>query len=214
MATDLIYSRGEFIRLCGIKSNTFNQRAFQDENALAWGRRKPLHKGEYTPLDAIGMLLTSMVSYYVRIDMRTSSSIVVKYWREWLKGVAAAEREMNAPRPEQSFVVIGASFKDSKRREREDFIPSRITVGFGRGRAAAIEVAELEAKREHDTLFCLAMQDVIKALRANSQLSKVPLPDMLCPGPPESDAFEQWVKATTDHMSATDRAKSRAKATA
>jgi hypothetical protein len=207
MIEEKIYPRDEFLRLVRMKSNSFNQRSHQRENALGWGLRKPIHQGEYGPIDAIGMLLTSMFSYYARIDLKSAADVVTTHWLPWTRALAAAERNMDGS--EEDYFAVGVSFKNKEDwSKKRDFTPSRVTAGFGKRQAA---VNEVEKKGPHDNIIMLPLQTVVRALHANAESArpKIELPKMLCPAPPDSPEFDQWVAAKTEYLSRTDKAKGR-----
>jgi hypothetical protein len=207
--TEKNYSRPTFVKLCRIAPQSFNQRNTDGQNAMAWGRRKPVHHGVYTPLDACAMLLTSMLSYFARIDLKSAADVVVDHWPSWIRALAAAERNMDAVRSDQDYFVVGVTYKEdwsNTGRREKDFTPSRLSVGFGKLQKATDE-AERDGK--HDVIFPLPMQAVVSALRGNAEMArpKIEVPDFLCPGPPESEAFKQWFAAETAHVRRTDKSK-------
>jgi hypothetical protein len=173
-----ILSRAEFLRLLEIKGTTLDQRAFKGEIAFAFGCPIPAHTGEYLPLDALAVLLTSMLNAYAKIELKWAATAVREHWDKCLQLLQRAEREAGG---EELFFAVGTTIGGKQ----------IVEVGTAREAAKKIEAALGETGDSLVNVFFMSIQRVLRQLRANARIFKVNLPEHLTVQPDDPD-YEKW----------------------
>jgi len=196
-----VLSRGDFLRLVGVKSSTLDQRVLTGEAAFALGYRKPAHIGEYLVLDAVAMLLGSMLNRRAGLELKAAVDAVRTNWEGWLELLTKAERFPEPDYPAQCFAVVWL------------FAPSGLAPRVVMGEPH--EIAAAVARESVYTATFISMQFVLRHLRvnANDAKPKIALPDKLTIAPDDKPAYENWRREIAAYQEAAE-ARFRARATA
>jgi hypothetical protein len=170
-------SRDEFLRLLRLKSTTLDQRVLMGQAAFAFGCQKPAHVGEYLVLDAVAMLLSSILNQRAGLELKPAADAVREHWEGWLALVTKDERFPIADDP-QLFFAVAWLWIDHK-------LTHRVVMG------GASEIAAALAGEPVDTVNSISIRRVLHHLRSNAQLAKVALPERLTIAPNEP-GYENW----------------------
>jgi len=181
MFQDRILSRDEFLRLLKLKSTTLDQRIHINETAFAFGLSRPAHIGEYLVLDAMAMLLASMLHGLAKVQPSRAAEMVRSRWQDWLAGLAQAERQMNAATSGQTYFAVGTDYKGNQ----------TAMVGTPKEVNAALEAGG--GPFAYASLYFMSLQRVIRILRENARQAKIELPKFLTPDP-SRDEFDRWLE--------------------
>jgi hypothetical protein len=202
MLQDRILSREEFLRLLQIRGTTLDWRVFKGEISLAFGCPINAHVNEYLPLDAVAVMMTSMLSR--ELGMKVAAAVVRESWDIWLRLVQAAESDPRLykeplPANDQQFLALGL----------KNGGPPKVTAG--------LMAYCLEQLNGYANIRGIAIQAVLRQLRTNARIYKVALPDRFTVSPldPEHPAWLAEVAAYQKlaHARFKDKAKAkRAKA--
>jgi hypothetical protein len=190
MLQDRMLGRDEFLRLLQMRGTTLDWRLFKGEISLAFGCRINAVFNEYLPLDAVAVMLTSMLSRELdggSRGLRIAAAVVRETWDLWLKLVMAAESDArlykNEPLPanEQQYLVLGL----------KEGAPPKVVAGLMAAPPPprpAGRSGDQGDRQQPDCLSQLAdyplirgisIQAVLRQLRANARIYKVDLPDRL-----------------------------------
>jgi hypothetical protein len=172
------FNRDEFLRLLILKSTTFDQRVLMGQAALALGCQKPAHTGEYLVLDAVAMLLVSMLNW-LGVELKPAADAVREHWEGWLELVTRAERAPLPDNAELFFCVAGVLSLDS------GLVSDRVEMGEHHEIAAAFA-----GESTYRPAF-VSIHRVLHQLRINAQHANVALPDRLTIAPNEP-GYENW----------------------
>lgn len=193
-------SRPDFLGLVGVKSSTLDQRVLTGEAAFALGCKKPAHTGEYLVLDAVAMLLSSMLNRFAGLGLKAAAETVQKHWEGWLTLVTKAERFPTPDDPLLFFAVVWLSL--------ESGLTPRVVMG------RTDEIAAALAGQPVYTVNSISMGRVLHQLRTNAKFANVALPERFTIAPNEP-GFENWwaeIRTYQDRAKARTRAKAKAKA--
>jgi len=160
------FNRDEFLRLLILKSTTFDQRVLMGQAALALGCQKPAHTGEYLVLDAVAMLLVSMLNR-LGVELKPAADAVREHWKGWLELVTRVERAPLPDNAELFFCVAGVLSLDS------GLVSDRVEMGKHH------EIAAAFARESAYRPAFVSMHRVLHQLRINAQHANVALPDRL-----------------------------------
>ena len=192
--------RPDFLRLLIFRPSKFDQRAALGQVALALGCQKPAHIGEYLFLDAIAVMLTSMLAA-TGLELKPAADAVREHWKAWLDLVTKTERE---PLPENSelFFAVATMFDRSH----------RVEVGETREIAAALG----EANEALHTVGFVSIHRVLHQLRINAEIAKpeIVLPERftIAGGEPGFQAWWADIDAYRERAGARAEAKAKTKA--
>ena len=172
-----VVSRDEFLALVGVKPSTLYQRTFTGEAAFALGCHKPAHVGEYLVLDAVAMILASMLNRFCGLELKSAAEEVRTNWEAWLELVTKAERwgERHADDPRLFFAVAWLSLE-----------PRRYRVFLGEAHKIA------EALPAQTTPCFVSIALVLRHLRANAKRAKITLPQRLTIDQDDKPAYARW----------------------
>jgi len=92
MVQAMNFARGVLLDVFGIEGNAWHQRQHRGEVALAFGMERPVFANEFGELDVFAVGLTWLIVILAKVDMKEAAELVREYWREWLEGLAFAER--------------------------------------------------------------------------------------------------------------------------
>jgi len=199
-------SRSDFLRLVGVKSSTLDQRVLTGEAAFALGCHRPAHVGEYLVLDAVAMLVASMLNCFAGLDLKAAAGLVREHWQGWLTLVTKAERPMTEG-SQLFFAITWLSLEPG--------------LSHRRYRVAMGEAHEIMAALAGDSIYTvnsISMHRVLHHLRSNAELAKpkIILPQRLTIAPHEA-GYENWrveIRAYQERAEARFKAKTGAKAKA
>jgi hypothetical protein len=189
--------RTDFLRLLIYGSSKFDQRTALGQVALALGCEKPAHAGWYLYLDAIAVMLTSMLKA-TGLELKPAADAVREHWKAWLDLVTKAERE---PLPENSelFFAVATMFDGSP----------RVEVGETQEILAALR----RANQDLHTVYFASIHRVLHQLRVNAQLAKpkIALPERftIAEGEPGHDAWWADIEAYRERAGARAEAKAK-----
>jgi len=194
-------NRDEFLRLLILKSATFDQRMLMGQAALALGCQKPAHTGEYLVLDAVAMLLVSLLNR-LGVELKPAADAVREHWEGWLELVTRAERAPLPDNPELFFCIAGVLSLDS------GLVSDKVEMGRHHEVFAAFAGEEL-----YRPAF-VSMHRVLHQLRINAQHANVALPDRLtiARGEPGYKNWRREIDAYRARAEARFRAKAKVKA--
>jgi hypothetical protein len=187
--------RPDFLRLLIFGSSRFDQRTALGQVALALGCEKPAHAGWYLFLDALAVMLTSMLTAY-GLELKPAADAVRKHWKAWLDLVTRAERE---PLPENSelFFAVATMFDGSYRVEV--------------GKTQEILAALRGANQSLHTVHFMSIHRVLHQLRTNAQLAKpkIVLPERftIAEGEPGHEAWWADIAAYQERAGSRFKAK-------
>jgi hypothetical protein len=157
-----------------VKPSTLDQRLFTGEAAFALGCHKPAHTGEYFVLDAVAMILASMLNRFAGLQLKEAADIVCSTWNDWLTLLIRAE---SFPHVEQFVCVARTSLDRSE--------PAHIAMG------EAADIAKVCPPSE--TAPCLIpMQLLLRCLRGNAAKAGIDLPERLTVDPDDKPAYAKW----------------------
>jgi hypothetical protein len=189
--------RGDFLALVGMKSPTLDQRVLTGEAAFAFGCQKPAHTGEYLVLDAVAMLLSSMLNRLAGLELKAAADDVREHWKDWLKLVTRAEREPLPNNPQLFFAVAWLSLE-----------PRRYRVVLGE----AHEIAAALAGEIIYTCNFVSIHLLLRLLRNNARRANIALPERLTVADRDG-GYENWLREIDAHRErAAARLKAKAKA--
>jgi hypothetical protein len=177
MLQDRILSRDEFLRLLLISGATLDVRVHKREICFALGCQINAHVGEYLPLDAVAVLMTSKLS--TEIGMKSAAELVREGWEPWLRAVQAAESDPRLYTTEpidpaqHLYLAIGVT-KDQ---------PAFGVVGLMRDIMPQLN--------GYEAVRGISIQLVLRQLRVNARQARVALPARLTP-PFDSPDIAQW----------------------
>jgi len=196
-----VISRGDFLRLVRVKPSTLDQRVMTGEAAFALGCQRPAHVGEYLVLDAVAMLLASMLNCFAGLQLKSAADEVRGHWDSWLTLLTKAER---FPIPENSelfFAVAWLSLEPGLSHRRH-----RVVMGEAHEIAAAVGSVY--------TVNFVSIHRLLHHLRINAQLAKITLPERFTIARNEA-GYKNWraeIRAYQERAGARFRAKTKAKA--
>ena len=147
------------------------------EAAFALGCSKPAHIGEYLVLDAVAMILASMINCFTGLELRRAADEVRSAWNEWLKLLTKAER-FAAPKHAEQFVCVAWTSLDRS-------LPPRIVMGD------AAEIAKALSGQTVAAPCFISMHFLLRCLRGNAQRANIALPEKLTIARGEP-GFKQW----------------------
>lgn len=197
--------RPDFLRLLMYGSSRFDQRAALGQVALALGCQKSAHIGEYLYLDAVAVMLTSMLAA-TGLELKPAADAVREYWQEWLKLVTRAEREPifgsgGEQVRSELFFAVATMFDGTHRVEVGE--TREITEAFGK------------ANQPLHTVGFVSIYRVLSQLRRNADLAKpkivVPEKLTMARGEPGHQAFWADIAAYQERAGARFQAKAKAK---
>jgi hypothetical protein len=172
------FPRGVLLDVFGIEGNAWHQRQHRGEVALAFGLAKPVFANEFGELDVFAVGLTLLIVILAKVDMKEAAELVREYWREWLEGLAVAER-----------------LKPSTYLDGIGFVAA---TDVNERKIVAVEVGPCKEVMEH-----LGGEDVVpngiplelaaRRVRAMAKQAGHSLPRYFTPGDPQSDEFKQWL---------------------
>jgi hypothetical protein len=197
-----VIPRGDFLRLVRVKPSTLDQRVMTGEAAFALGCQRPAHVGEYLILDAVAMLLASMLNCFAGLELKAAADEVREHWDGWLTLLTKAERFPLPDHSEQFFAVAWLSLEPGLSRRRY-----RIVMG------EAQKIAEALAGESVYTTNFVSMHLLLRHLRANAQLANIKLPERLTIDDDEP-GYENWraeIRAYQERAEARFRARAKAK---
>jgi hypothetical protein len=187
-------------------SSRFDQRAALGQVALALGCQKSAHIGEYLYLDAVAVMLTSMLAA-TGLELKPAADAVREYWQEWLKLVTRAEREPifgsgGEQVRSELFFAVATMFDGTHRVEVGE--TQEITEAFGK------------ANQPLHTVGFVSIHRVLHQLRNNAEIAKpkIVLPERftIADGEPGYEAWWADIDAYRERSGARAEAKARAKA--
>jgi hypothetical protein len=162
---DWTLSPEEFFRLLKLQPATMRVRAHTGDAAFAFGLKRNPHPGAYLPLDALAVLLTSLLS--TQISLRPAAEIIRVSWDAWLRAVQVAEGDPKlyegSEVPVELHMYIG--------------------VGVSKGKLGRCEVGTMidimPKLNTFEAVRGISIQLALRQLRANSRKTGVALPDRL-----------------------------------
>jgi len=200
MLQDKVFTNTEFLRLLGYTRGTLDTRTAKGEVAYAFGCPINAHMNEYLPLDAVAIMLTSMLS--VGLGMKNAATVVREHWEEWLELVQHAERDPRLyhtiiPPTEQFYILAGKTEDD------------RLIVGTG---AMGESMSKLGGGVYVEPFpFGVSICRVLHQLRTNAREYKVDLPKRFAVQPDDPN-HKQWrAEIATYQKLAAARFKAKAK---
>jgi hypothetical protein len=171
------FGRDVFLRVLGIESNAWNQRSYRGEVALGFGLARPGHVNSYGEIDLLAGTLTVLITHFVKIDMKQAAELVRDHWREWLEGVARAERlKLRAYSEGICFVIATDADKE------------KVKVAVGPCEEAINETGGADM-----VPFAMPLDLVVRRVRTSAKEAGLSLPKQLTPVPPDSDDFKKWI---------------------
>ena len=179
MLQDRILKRDEFSQLLQIRAGTIAQRIYTEEICFAFGCRINAHIGEYLPLDAVAVLITSILS--TEIGMKAAAELVRKGWEKWLEVVQAVESDLllytqtPIPAEQQRYLAVGIE------KGRPPF-----------GVCGLMSDCQRQLSG-YGIIRGISIQLVLRQLRVNSRQYKVALPERLTP-PLDHPDLAQWCR--------------------
>jgi hypothetical protein len=172
--------------------------------ALALGCQKPAHTGEYLVLDAVAVMLTSMLAA-TGLELKPAADAVREHWQEWLELVTRAER-----RP-----IFGSGGEQV----RSELFFAVATMFDGTHRVEVGETQEITeafGNQPLHTVGFVSIYRVLSQLRRNAELAKpkIALPEKftVAPGEPGHDAWLADITAYQERSGARAEAKAKARA--
>ena len=164
-----------FARLLGITGDTLRQRIHEGQLALAFGCRIQAHPGEYLPIDAFHVLLTSKLGR-VMGGWKGAAELVIAGWDPLLRAIQCTEDDPKLYEPGRiPYLYLGVADE-----------ADQTLVGVV-GPLAAV-VKQLAG---YDVMRAVSIETVLRELRANAEQADVALPDRLAPqlDDPEIEAY-------------------------
>jgi len=177
MLQERTFGREEFLRLLQITGPTLDKRAFKREIAFAFGCEINAHMNEYLLMDAVAIMLTSMLS--VGIGMKDAATVVREHWEEWLRLVQSSERDPGTivPPTDQLYILAGKT---------QD---GRLIVGTGTMGEA---MSKLGGGTYVDPFpFGVSIHRVLHQLRTNARNYKIDIPARFAVQTDDSN-YVQW----------------------
>jgi hypothetical protein len=162
----------------GFDANAWGQRSFRDEIALGFGLSKPAVTNEYGEIDLLAVALMMLVSTHLKTDLKHAAALVRDYWREWLEGVAVAERLRPGALFSKGicFVVVANADKTEIKAEVG---PCEEVINKFSG-ADMVPLA-------------LPLDLVVRRVRESAKEAGLSPPKHFCPGRPDSAEFKSWI---------------------
>src|SRR5262249_121009 len=183
MIQSRIFGREIFLAILGIVPSTFDQRSYRGEIALAFGLSKPAFQNSYGEIDLVAAALTYHITTQLKIDMATAAGLVRQHWREWLEGVARAERlKPGAYTKSMCFVVAGGTGDKEKIKAKVGPCDEVMNELGGAGMVP----------------FPIPLDVVVRLLRRWAKDLKIDLPRPLTPDP-DSDSWKTWIANIEDY---------------
>jgi len=183
-------TRSEFLALTGTRSATLDQRVKVGEAAFALGVERPAHIGEYLLLDAVAMILASMINRFTGLELKRAADIVRTHWDDWLLLLTRAERFHS-----EQFVCIAWSLDRTA--------PPHVAMGEASDIDKALPAGE--------TAPCLIpMRLLLRCLRGNAATAGIELPERLTIAPDEP-GYAQWRRQIEDYQQAAGMRSAKAK---
>jgi hypothetical protein len=150
-----------------VKSSTLDQRVMTGEAAFALGCQRPAHTGEYLILDAVAMLLSSVLNRFAGLELKAAADAVREHWDDWLTLVTKVERFPIRDDPQLFFAV---AWLVAPAGSKVAFTP-RVVMGE-RDKI----MATLAGEHVYTANF-ISMRWVLHQLRVNAQYANVQLPE-------------------------------------
>jgi hypothetical protein len=172
--------RDTFQALVRIKSTTLDQRVRTGEAAFALGIEKRPHTGEYLYLDAVAMILASMINCFTGLELKRAADIVRETWDGddgWLTLLTKAER-FPLPNHAEQFVCVAWTSLDRSE-------PRHIVMGEHHEITAALRGQTVAAP------CFISMHFLLRCLRGNAKLAGIRLPPRLTIAEGEP-GFKEW----------------------
>ena len=172
------FGRDTLLDVFDIESTAWKQRSYRGEVALGFGLGKPAHTNQYGEIDLVAVMLTVAIGFVLKIDMGQAAEIVRDYWKEWLSGVADAERlKRGTPYSERPCFFIIA---DTDSREKID-----VMVG-----PCEKTIKDISGDK---TATSIPIDAVVSKVRMLAKKAGLTLPSKLTPGPAVSVEFKRWI---------------------
>lgn len=173
------FPRGVLLDVFGIEGNAWHQRQHRGEVALAFGQSRPVFTNEFGELDVLAVGLTLLIVNLAKVDMKQAAELVRDYWREWLEGVAMAERLKPSTAYLDGICFVVATDVSEQRIMVVEVGPcNEVMERLGGGDVVPIPIPlDLAARR----------------VRAMAKKAGHSLPRYFTRGLPESNEFKQWI---------------------
>jgi hypothetical protein len=170
---DRLFGREEFLRWLGVTGTTFDWKLFQREFTLGLGCPTTAVVNQYLSVDAIAVLLCSMLSGLLGLKPKVAATVVREAWDLWLVLAETAESRPDIER----YLAVG-------------MLPDRPL------KVAAGSMADCEAHlRGYPFVRRMPIQLVLHQLRINADTYKVDnLPDRFTPSPIDWREIEAYRK--------------------
>src|SRR5262249_41740340 len=115
MIQTMNFGRDVLLRVLGVESNAWDQRAYRGEIALGFGLARPGHANCYGEFDLVAATTAAMTTDFVNIDRKKAAALVRDHWLPLLEGVAVAEQlNKNAAYSHGVFFVIATNANKEK----------------------------------------------------------------------------------------------------
>jgi hypothetical protein len=175
----------------GITGDTLRQRIHEGQLALAFGCRTPAYPGEYLPIDAAHVLLTSKLGRAMG-DWKAAADVVIAGWEPLLRGIQCSEDDPRLydpyepiPDDEHLYLMVAA---------RADQPAFGVVGTFER---VVPQIAGC------DMLRAIRLPTVLCQLRDNAELGDITLPDRLTP-PHDDPEIEAYRAEIAEHRKLAD----------
>jgi len=176
-------TREEFLRLLNLKSTTLDQRVHKNEMVFFPGLSRPAAIGDYSALDGLYGLTSSMLNGCAKIELKDAADLTRTNWEDLAKGFAKVERQMETDG--LIFFAVATVFGD-------DGKVKKISGAVGTGQQAS---NVLQSAGKHASLYMLPLYIVLRTLRNCAKQAKpqIQLPTYLIPAAPDTPEFETWL---------------------
>jgi hypothetical protein len=182
-------SAGTFSRLLQITGDTLRQRIHEGQLALAFGCRTPAYPGEYLPIDAAHVLLTSKLGRAMG-GWKAAAELVIAGWEPLFGAIRCTEDELRLHDPDSPpipYLYLGVAAEADQ--------PLLGVVGPLAGVLAQLAGC--------DEMRAISIQTILLELRANAERADVGLPDRLTP-PLDYPEIELYRAEVTEHQKLAD----------